>query len=237
MVIRHAVTGRLPGVLTSLLGLLAPPACVACRRPPAGGLLCSGCRIALDWLGPDVCRRCGLPSPCGRRCPAAVHAYERAWSPLAYNGPARSVVAALKERGALPAAALMAAQVAAVAPDGLLDGAVLVPVPPDPWRRRRRGVDHAGRLADELGRRCTAPVSRALRRRPSRAGRQAGAARAERLQPGRLAIEALERRVPDIAVLVDDVHTTGATLHACATALRAAGAREVRAITYARTLR
>jgi predicted amidophosphoribosyltransferase len=37
-------------------------------------------------------------------------------------------------------------------------------------------------------------------------------------------------------VLVDDVHTTGATLHACALALRAGGATAVRAVTYARTL-
>jgi predicted amidophosphoribosyltransferase len=37
-------------------------------------------------------------------------------------------------------------------------------------------------------------------------------------------------------VLVDDVHTTGATLHACAQALREAGAGRVVAITWARTL-
>ena len=43
--------------------------------------------------------------------------------------------------------------------------------------------------------------------------------------------------VPEVAILVDDVHTTGATLHACALALRAAGASEVRATTFARTLR
>jgi predicted amidophosphoribosyltransferase len=38
-------------------------------------------------------------------------------------------------------------------------------------------------------------------------------------------------------VLIDDVHTTGATFDACARALRAGGALEVMALAYARALR
>jgi predicted amidophosphoribosyltransferase len=224
-------------MLPSLLGLLAPPACVACRRPPApGDVLCRDCRLALPWLGPAVCRRCGLPVPCGRRCPAAGLAFDRAWAPVAYDGPARALVVALKERGALVVARVMAAQIAATAPAGLLSDAVIVPVPSDPLRRRLRGLDHAGRLAAELASRCGLEASMVLRRRASRTGRQAAAGRALRLAAGRLAIEPRVRPAPATVVLVDDVHTTGATLHACALALRGAGAREIRAVSYARTL-
>ena len=41
---------------------------------------------------------------------------------------------------------------------------------------------------------------------------------------------------PCIVVLVDDVSTTGATLDACAIALKSAGVKEVRALTAARVV-
>ena len=76
----------------------------------------------------------------------------RAWAPVAFDGPARALVHALKFRGALGVADAMAAQVVAGAPPGLLAApAVLVPVPTHPWRRRVRGFDHADCLAAAIG--------------------------------------------------------------------------------------
>jgi len=42
--------------------------------------------------------------------------------------------------------------------------------------------------------------------------------------------------VPEAVVLVDDVHTTGATLRACAAAARGSGASKTIVLAYARTL-
>jgi predicted amidophosphoribosyltransferase len=136
----------------------------------------------------------------------------------------------------------MAAQMLAGAPPGLLpapDGAAaagtaLVPVPTHPARARRRGYDQARVLARALGARSGLPVAPCLRRAGA-ATRQLGAGREERLQDGRLELHC-HRAPPPRAVLVDDVHTTGATLRAAAGALRAAGATDVVAVTWARTL-
>jgi len=217
-----------------LVALLAPPACAACRAPvgPAGELLCGSCRSALPWLRGPLCPRCALPAPCGR-CPAADAGFERSWAPLAYDGVARELVAALKFRGAMPLSGLMAAQIAATAPPGLIVGA-LVPVPLHPRRRRRRGFDQARRLAAALAARSGRPVSGCLARR-GEATRQLGAGRAARRAPGRIDVRAV-REPPPVATLVDDVHTTGASLEACARALRAAGCGRVHAVTWARSL-
>jgi predicted amidophosphoribosyltransferase len=242
-----------PNPIAELLAIVVPPACAACRSPLARAdlLLCAACARALPWLPRRTCPRCALPSH-GRACPAADAAFNRAWSPLAYDGVARDLVAALKFRAALPLAALMAAHMAAnlapdlrpppTEPDHVPGGrrstdpgsVAIVAVPAQPARRRRRGFDPAGVLAVALARRLGVARSDCLLRR-DRGGRQVGASRSQRRRSGRLTIE-LRAPPPARALLIDDVHTTGATLDACARALLGGGCREVVALTYARTL-
>ena len=206
--------------LARLLDPIAPPACVGCgshagRSEP----LCARCRAAVRWLGGDAVRVAGV----------------EAWAAVAYDGPARAIVAALKFRGAVRLARTIAAQIAATAPGGWLDRAVLVPVPLPRARRRRRGFNQAEEIAWALAERTGSGVSDCLERAAG-GETQVGLGRAERaraldgaigVRPGAL--------VPARAMLVDDVITTGATLGACAAALRAAGVMSVRATAYART--
>lgn len=223
-------------LLSSLLGLLVPPLCATCRGPLGGtpGPLCGSCRAALPWLRDPRCGRCAQPPPC-RPCPAAGAAWDRAWAPLAHEGPASAAVAALKFRGALPLADWMAATIAAAAPADLLAGAALVPVPLHPARRRARGFDQTAALGSALARRSGLVLAPCLRRAGTPA-RQLGAQRGARLAAGRIDVRVV-RPPPRRAVLLDDVHTTGATLDACARALRTGGSREVACVTFARALR
>src|SRR5437764_9056647 len=150
-------------VLDRLLSLLVPPACLACRSPVprAGEALCARCRSELPWLGPRTCARCALPRPCAP-CPAWRAAFEVAWAPMAHDGVARELVAALKFRRTFAAAAVMAAQLAANAPPGLLADAALVAVPMHRARLRSRGFDQAEALARALARRLGQPAPAAL---------------------------------------------------------------------------
>jgi predicted amidophosphoribosyltransferase len=151
---------------------------------------------------------------------------------VAYEGPARDLVRALKFRGALSLAREMAALVVASAPRDLLR-ADLVPVPLHPVRLRRRGFNQAVVLAEAIGRTTGLGTTDCLRRRgpgPPQVGRTRGA----RLSGPTGSIEA-RARVPPAALIVDDVVTTGATIAACAAALRRAGTTELAAIAFART--
>jgi ComF family protein len=206
--------------LRTLLSLVAPPLCVACGAG-AGRVepLCSRCRSELRPAGAE-------PGPGGLPVYAA----------FSYEGGAGALVRALKFRGATGAAATMAAQLTANVPVEWLAGRALVPVPMHAARRRRRGFNQAELLARRLAERCGCELSDCLERVGPR-GTQVGRGRAERLDRAGPTVRVRPgASVPARAVVIDDVVTTGATLAACAAVLEGAGAAEVAAVTYARTL-
>ena len=108
-------------------------------------------------------------------------------------------------------------------------------VPGDRERGRERGHVPAAGLARELGASWGMPVEGLLERRPG-SRRQTGLQRSERRANVRGAF-ACAGRAPASVAVVDDVYTTGATVSACATALRRAGARRVEVVCLARAVR
>jgi ComF family protein len=224
-----------------LLSLIVPPLCVACRDPVlSGAALCCDCRSRLVMLPDPRCRRCGAPgasaSTVCRECRGRRFGFDQAWSAFAYEGVARRAVASLKLRGAVAVTRTMADELASRAPPAFLRG-FLVPVPAHHRRRRRHGFNQAKAIAVALGHQTGLCVSDPLERE-GRGVPQVGLPRSARLVNAGASVRLRKgAAAPALAVLVDDVYTTGATLDACAKALRAAGSSEVLALTFARAVR
>jgi ComF family protein len=113
---------------------------------------------------------------------------------------------------------------------------LLMPVPLHPHKFAERGYNQAELLARALARIMALPVAvDAMVRVHNTASQVQRATRTERLENMRNAFAAKTDLVAgrDI-IIVDDVSTTGATLTACAAALKEKGARSVSAIVLAR---
>ena len=169
------------------------------------------------------CAECG-----GRRL-----AFASARSAIVYDGNARALVRAWKERGRRRLAREAAAILAEVVPP--VPVGALVSVPGDPERAWERGDVPARSLATELAATWGLPSLDVLVR--TRALRpQRGLSLDERRRNVRGSVGALDA-VPSEVCVVDDVYTSGATVDACARACRGAGARVVRVVTFARAVR
>jgi ComF family protein len=227
------------GRIARLLGALWPPRCMACGERGEGARdLCPDCADALPWLG-TACPSCALPLPtpaaaCGG-CLQAPPPLARVHAAFVYARPLDRLLPRLKFHGDLTAGRLLS-QLMAQACAGAPRPDAIVPIPLLAARLRRRGYDQALELARPLARQFGLPLrGELLRRRKATAPQSEQASATDRQRNLRDAFHVpAGMALPAHVALVDDVMTTGATLHAAAKALRRAGVQRVDAWVCAR---
>jgi predicted amidophosphoribosyltransferase len=202
---QRAGTFRRMRIATGLAGALGS-GCVVCRR--TGAALCSACAAACEPV----------------KVVAPVDGLDRVLAPWAYEGAPRDLILALKLRGRRAAAEPLIDAIVRTAQSAALGAEVVTWVPGRPSDIRIRGYDHAEVLARGVAKRLGLPAHPLIRRV------------ADPPDQTTLTAEQRHRNLkgafvattwPGKAAVVDDLVTTGATLTACAGALRATGATGV----------
>lgn len=221
---------------TNTLDFVVPPSCPLCRTMvQMDGGLCGACWRQVPWIEAPVCNRLGLPLAYDLG-PGAVSAealanppeFDRLRAVCTHDGVAPRLVHALKFSGQRHLADSLGAMMAR-AGRALLHEAdtVLVPVPLHPWRQLQRRYNQSALLARAIGTITGAPVLHDGVKRVKRTRQQLSLSRGDRLRNVRGAFKLTSKAQAALAdkrvVLVDDVHTTGATLNALALTLCSQG--------------
>lgn len=207
----HKAGNLLQALWHSALDFFFPPHCLACGR-----------------LGSRYCPHClaQLPFPPILHTPEGALRLHIAAAP--FEGALRDAIHALKYEGVRPLAPILAARLAEAFARGDFQAQAIVALPLHPDRLAQRGYNQAALLAQALA------VHLKLLYLPDAAQRirdtapQVGLNRQERAANVAGAFRADPEQVRDLRLLlVDDVITTGATMRACAEALRQAGAADI----------
>jgi ComF family protein len=244
-----ALVGRLRRVASRALDVLLPRQCLRCGCiVETMGTLCPSCWPQLRFIDLPFCAVCGVPfavdlgpqAVCGE-CAQSRPVYGRARAVLVYDGGSKPLILKFKHGDRTEAAGPFGRWMAKAGEEILADADVLAPVPLHWTRLFTRRYNQAALLAYAVGRESGVAVVPDLllrRKRTPKLGKLGPAARRRAVQ-GAIAMHPRRRHRVEgkRVVLIDDVHTTGATLSACVRALLGAGAGRVDVLTLARTVR
>ena len=232
---------RTGGVLAAATEALLPGLCPHCNQLLLGKDrgLCSACWSLTVPRAGAACARCGHPvedssEPC-LACVSAGPPQEATMIWGEHDGALRSAILALKNRNrddlATPLAARLAAMVASEPWAHSIDA--LCWVPSHPLRRLRRPWAAPELLARSMAQKLKRPARRLLSRHGLH--RQTGRTRSRRLDLPHTSFVAAAGCRDRRLLLVDDVTTTGTTIHRAVRALRDAGAKVVYCAVLAQT--
>ena len=234
-------------ILEGVKDLLFPCRCLACDRQLGRNrlpLLCNTCCSLLSPAVSPLCTCCGLPFFSGEDhlcgdCLQNRFAFDRTRSMFLYQDPVSSLLLQFKFGGRLTGLATLAALAEQAGAGALFKTPDLVlPVPLHIKRLRSRGFNQSLLLARSCfpGWRQKIRTDLLLRHQPTIPQTSlSGRARRNNLK-GAFTIHRPQEIAGRDILLVDDVFTTGSTLHECAKTLSRAGAARIEAFTLARAL-
>ena len=221
-----------------IVDLFFPPRCGGCDS--LGWLWCEACQASVCYLSPPTCVRCSKPgvhSDVCADCRASPPTIDSIRCMAVFDGRIRRAIHTFKYRRVAALGEPLGDALARFWLQSPQPARLIVPVPLHPRRQRERGYNQAELLARRIARAAGLPVRPAALRRVRATAVQMTLTAAERQAnvAGAFQGDAAVVRGADV-LLIDDVCTTGATLDACATALKAAGAAAVYGLTLARPL-
>ena len=222
---------------TLVLDLLFPRRCVGCGT--GGSFLCAPCQSALPHLPPPLCAKCGKPLSFGTLCHDCENhpiEIEGIRSLFPFNGVVRQAILQFKYQNVKALAAPLAQLMGEYLGAHPLPADTLIPVPLHPRRLRERGYNQSSLLARELSKLASLPiVDGALLRLKNTPPQTKTNSAEDRQRNVAGAFTCRDRQLAGRRILlIDDVCTSGATLDACAAALKMAGATSVWGLTLAR---
>jgi ComF family protein len=234
-------------LLQAVKDLLFPPRCLACDKQLGRyrlPLLCNTCRPLLSPVVSPLCPCCGTPFPAGEdhlcgECLGDGFAFDYARSIFLYREPVSSLLVQFKFGGKLTGLVTLAELTKQAAGENLFKEPDLVlPVPLHIKRLRSRGFNQSLLLARSCFPKWQGKIRTdlLLRHQPTIPQTSlSGRARRNNLK-GAFSIHRPEEIAGRNILLVDDVFTSGSTLHECAKTLAKAGAARIETFTLARAL-
>lgn len=217
---------------------MLPQRCLLCAAASGNSPICPACQNDLPRHTMPACPVCALPTPQGEVCGLCLKhppAFDATHATFTYGFPMDALLRALKYRGLLTVADIVAQELAVKVRNHPLPD-LLIPMPLHPQRLQGRGFNQAVEIARQLATQtgCHLSLDSVIRTRHSEP--QASLPLAQRARNVKGIFATTQPLSGKSVWIVDDIMTSSASLNELAKTLKKAGAVKVECAVAARTL-
>lgn len=226
-------------IISSFVNLLYPKRCIICFGILKGAEVtygvCDRCKKRLPYVKPPYCKKCGkhiesADSEYCFDCSRIKKSYDKGYAVFSYRGVMEKGMMAFKYGNKREFADFYGKEIVKRFGRILKETGAdcLIPVPIHSSRRRKRGYNQAELIAKEVSAYLDIPMRDDILVRVSRTVAQKKLDDIERRKNIKKAFKRVDNSVKlDTVILIDDIYTSGATLEACTSVLKATGVKRV----------